>query len=656
MIKKIKNTMTITLSILLILTTISFAEEGFSVPQEETSTIISLPANTVKGQFSGEVKGRIYTNLLGNRGDCEDTTLLRGFGGTLSLNSSDKIIGSNSIVNTANSETTLQITTYNADNPLIIDASKYYLVTVYVKSNVDNRTGQLRLREGITPYTIAKTVNFTYSTSWQRIGIIISPSELQLINLSNSPEISVTLPANAGDVIQTDGIMINEISSSEYAEGTSALLNKYNYVNDTKSTNSVRLTSVNKNLFDKDKLQYGYYYSASGSLTVNDNYACIKATLDKGTYYFKDYQDKVKTAVRDINGGLIISNTEGSFTLSQKSTVLMSFFDKDGSTNPYPYVKDSEEFQLEEGSTATDYVEHEKSEVYVDIPFNNGELTSVPNGTADSVDLNTGIATQRNKKYMLTADDITGLITTGVNTDLITLSYSNICDFIYANTGNNHRTLLECQTMISTRTQPFDGGTIDDVNSVWKHYFNGSNWAIIIPSGTYASLAEAQADLAGTELTYQLAEEQTYELPTTPLIAYPNGTIIIEPAVSNASIYNDGITIPESQPPVETLESIKKFGYDANGVLTITTIDLSNVSVTDGRHIQIDGANSGERYEYTYQYPEELTTIPIITCSVPIDQTGQLDGLTNMVEQNANLIDTIMKQIKTLSDEIEGIE
>ena len=53
-------------------------------------------------------------------------------------------------------------------------------------------------------------------------------------------------------------------------------------------------------------------------------------------------------------------------------------------------------YQLEEGTTTTDYVEHEFSEAIYTIPFNSGELTRVTNGSADSRDMNTGIATQRN--------------------------------------------------------------------------------------------------------------------------------------------------------------------------------------------------------------------------------------------------------------------
>ncbi len=652
MIRKIKNTMAITLSILLILTTISFAEEGFSEPQEETSPIISLPENTVKGQFSAELKGNSVSQSVVN-GDFSDGT--NGWSGYYG------------VISAANNVLTLTGTGANPAprlsqvvNISVKTGDKYFMRSRQRVTN--SECNYISLENKTASSSVKQILNPTANTWYEMYGIYTADTDCDNINVYPVQSYTDNETAN-GKVMEVQEVMvINMIAHGLDTLTEDEMNERITYWFDgTKSTNSVRLTSVNKNLIDE--FEEGSLSSTTGDEVTSSTSIRTKKYIrvESGEQYTLSHDNTNLTdgnavVFYDKNKNFMSSDTN-SFSTKKKTFTIPSnavyvrfriTFDSElHRTIDNSVVK----CQLEKGTTPTDYVEHEKSEVYIDIPFNDGELTQTPNKSTDGVDLNTGIATQRNKKYALQSEDVSDFDNiTFSNFDIVRITAPD--DYILGENG------ISGNYSVLNYTEINNSSIEDIVSNANKSYnLDSSNQIrLTFPKGTYTSLAEAQADLAGTELIYQLAEEQTYELPTTPLIAYPNGTIIIEAAVSNASIYNDGITIPESQPPVETIESIKKFGYDANGVLTITTIDLSNVSVTDGRHIQIDGANNGERYEYTYQYPKELTAIPTITYSVPIDQTGQLDGLTNMVEQNANLIDTIMKQIKTLSDEIDGIE
>ncbi len=617
MIKKIKNIMTITLTILLIFTSTSFAEEGFSVPQEETSAIFSLPENTVKGQFSGELKGNTRTNLVPKYQNWTQ-------------------IGNYSIIEDFKTQVVV------SDN-----SNKLAYVSLNVKQNTD--------------YALKIEHN-------GNIAVFNEDASSSLYGYTTSQEITFNTGSNSKVLIYLRNInATNGTYDFNYPileEGTVA----GNFIIGTKSTYSVRLTSVGKNLFDINNIKsdgnFKVVEKTNNSFTIEADSSIGQQVLNinpnikfKPNVQYTMSGNSYET-VETKNLRISFVYTDGTETTMSAPTTTTAYFSNTSAINKtishISYRMSATgsgqtiltNFQLEEGTTATDYVKHEKSEVYVDVPFNDGELTRVPNGSADSVDLNTGIATQRNKKYVLQSGDFTNLTTILTNVDLVRVRVSDILP-----DSSNLDTIGKTLTTFGNEIQQADRDNVSSVGSYYTVYTGTlSDIQFIVAKGTYASLAEAQADLAGIELIYQLAEEQTYELPTTPLICYPNGTRIIEPAVQDVGVYNGGITISNIALPIvsDTLE-VKKI--ENNGVRTI--VDTTEITVSaDGKTFTINGAGDGEAYEFTYQYPEELTTIPTTTYSVPIDQTGQINGNTNMINQHNDLIDLILQEIQTLKEEI----
>ena len=120
-------------------------------------------------------------------------------------------------------------------------------------------------------------------------------------------------------------------------------------------------------------------------------------------------------------------------------------------------------------------------------------------------------------------------------------------------------------------------------------------------------------------------------------------------------LYDTKITISNPNIPISEIESVYKITYDSFGHRQLTLIDPSNVEYIAGAtEFTITGATDGDRYKYTYYYPQELSTIPTIEYSVPINMTGQIDGNTSMIGQNASLINKLFEQIKDILDLLEN--
>ncbi len=170
----------------------------------------------------------------------------------------------------------------------------------------------------------------------------------------------------------------------------------------------------------------------------------------------------------------------------------------------------------------------------------------------------------------------------------------------------------------------------------------------MIPSGTYASLAEAQADLAGTELIYQLAQEIPHELNITPLTCWgANTTVYVEPYMSRGFTYSSGITFDV---PVSEIDSVEK-------VDTGETIVLDNVTLaTDGLSITITGATDGEGYIVKAPIRTEESTIPTIAYSYPLNTAGALDSVIKATNTQSAILNDHEMMLLTLSLQILDLQ
>jgi hypothetical protein len=164
--------------------------------------------------------GKTVINLLGKDGNCEDVSKWGLYQITSSLDASNKVFGSNGV------KITLTSTSGSLNNIISkynVDVTKYYLISAYFKNG--NAT-EIHLNKDSQGGGVA--LNGTYisdSTKFNRVGIVVRPSDLNAGNF-----LQMVINGASGQYAYVDGIMINEITSSEYALGVTTLLAKYPYV------------------------------------------------------------------------------------------------------------------------------------------------------------------------------------------------------------------------------------------------------------------------------------------------------------------------------------------------------------------------------------------------------------------------------------------
>lgn len=154
-------------------------------------------------------------------------------------------------------------------------------------------------------------------------------------------------------------------------------------------------------------------------------------------------------------------------------------------------------------------------------------LVKLDNGVDNYVDKESGDYKANVKKYVLQSGDINELITTTVNFDYVKIPAS-----VFLN-KTSWDSAVEGKVAVSgfpKETGENDGDVSDRIGS----FSTGINTFLylIFENNTYANLAEAQAGLTGTEIYYQLAQEETikdgqqgYKAPSS-IPAYQNGDLV----------------------------------------------------------------------------------------------------------------------------------
>ena len=214
--------------------------------------IASMPNDYVPNSpVNVTVKGITNTNILPDAvAGCETLTGWNGGYVEVLLDSANKYEGANCIKITLSAGRTVGY--YYRDILSLLDMSKHYLLTAYVKNgNVDYG---IRLEAEFVDGGITKNAGYITATNYTRVGIPIQPSDF--IN-ATQVRINLRIAGAENQYAFFDALMLNEITAEEYALGVNALMQKYSWHLGTKSTVSAsRLKSVGKNLFD-GKLEFG---------------------------------------------------------------------------------------------------------------------------------------------------------------------------------------------------------------------------------------------------------------------------------------------------------------------------------------------------------------------------------------------------------------
>ena len=328
---------------------------------------------------------------------------------------------------------------------------------------------------------------------------------------------------------------------------------RYPYIDGTKSVTAPRVKSVGKNKLSiaRELWEVGSISSSTGAnsagtgihlrtkglIRVKPN-TSHKTSVNTGysTLSYFEY-DIYKTFVKwTASSSAVIFQSNTAYVRMVFSKVDATAISLDELPLALP--------QIEANTAATTYEPYKESFLYPEPKT----LHRLPNGVCDTIE--NGNYIQRVKEYTLQASDIFALLTTGTNVDRVTIAYQlDYQGYSQIHLGNFH--------IPTTNGYKAYADSLDNIG-----YFSGSDtlrFMLAVAKGTYANLAAAQTALAGTKIYYQLAVPVITENVTSGIpISYPSGSIYLEPALADAGVYTDKMSISQTAFPISNLESIKK--------------------------------------------------------------------------------------------------
>lgn len=224
---------------------------------------------------------------------------------------------------------------------------------------------------------------------------------------------------------------------------------------------------------------------------------------------------------------------------------------------------------------------------------------SLPNGVKDTIEYRNGkyYYVQRVKKYTLQASDV--------------ISVSPLTNVVWVSITKRSDDALIGNTATSITTSLYYyikgymlGSNIDDVltNVGTYHNWSSTTFRIGFPSGT--SIAQAQSDLAGTDIYYQLAAPIETEIEAWGnLQGYESGIVYVDDIKIDASIYASGVTTTSE------IKSLKEIVKITNGVETqldtslaviaVDKLSFTHPSLVDGDYVWFAYEEDGNYYKAT---------------------------------------------------------
>jgi hypothetical protein len=494
--------------------------------------IYSVGNNVVNGQVSVSLKGNTYTNIVKNGSFADGvigwSTYGSGAGNIREVVTNKAFVGDKSMHIKRVANSTSMGYGYQQQNIPIITGHKYLIIGyAYVPSNITINIPPIIT---VTPST---TLIFSFNEGikdvWQRKSTIFdatSSTTSVIAGLGNAL-------GSEGEVYY-DGISLFDLTAI-FGAGNEPTIEQCDkifphYFDGTKSTiGALRIKSVGRNIFDGE-YEAGTF-NAHGVASVNEtrirtkNFVKVKPNT-KYTLVNEENRTIAWAFYYDVNKNMINSFSTNIVTPSNCVYIRWSYLD----------TTDVDiKTHLVEGDGIIPYEPYKESIVNVNLPE---PLRSVPSAN-DEVNVTEGIKTQRVKEYVLQSDDIKSLLTTPTNIDVVTVAKQADDILIGNNTSITNSTTIE-----GFRCDTYG----DDISKIGVHY-NASiaTYGLIIAKGTYVNKAAAQAALAGTTLTYQLAEPIVTKLPAQPpLQIYENGTVYVEPIgdASESTLPSVEMTIP----------------------------------------------------------------------------------------------------------------
>jgi hypothetical protein len=409
-------------------------------------------------------------------------------------------------------------------------STKYgYLINI-VSNNIPNNGAY------IDPFNNPQSTNMYLNGT----GNIKFVDTTKASSISNRVYVAVRNDLTTGLKIKIRDIRVFELPTGSEIEAdftnltADQLAAKYNYIkgDGVKSTVPVRAKVAGKNLCPTDVSAW-----EQGSINTS-NGADTSSTLNlrtKSGIYYKIPQGTVSMSQAlyllyaffyDYGFNFITSSFGTNKTVPTNAVyVRYRVYDPGSGTHVPSEIADIKP-QCEVGASSTPWESYTETVAYTD-----RTLRSV-GSVKDKADVTGGVNTKNvSDPYTLQASDVESLQTAATNIDYA------VCKLF-----TNQKVILGGANPVGnfavTNWSETSVNNIDDVAKIGKFAISGSTGKLvfIVAKGTYANLAAAQAALAGTTLTYQLANPQTSYFDPVLLGSTPGGlignngyTVIIEP-------------------------------------------------------------------------------------------------------------------------------
>lgn len=596
-----------------------------SEPIETTESVISLP-NTVSTNGYGQVSVTLKGETLNQVADTDNWIVDSG------SNVDNRVV--------------MLVADGNRDNaflPVNLNTNTEYTIILQILSHSITTDGSLFL------------VNQDWSTFG---GGIWRPSHgvgefrFKFTSASEVPSnkrIRMVLDTSIPDGEQLK-FKVKAILQGDWTAGEKANRNVNELKYGVNSTVSMRLRAPKKNLV-KD-LELGSLSAATGILlSATNRYRTKLIKLDKGQTFTRSLIAGYKHV-----GGFLLFNSNGDFVKQEGSSNTLTFTTDGDYLLRLVYAKndgsnlssdDLNKLQLERGSVATAIEPYSDTNMYIqlDEPLRSvgnakDEIRPTANGDEHVKRVSDDIVLTGNEAWTeLTTDTNTyraRIVNWAIGKNAILGVVGSInarsADGSYESTGESY------QDKRNIRIRSAD-------NSLWVTIEKTKIDAMV--GATTLEKWKAYLNQFPITLTYQFAQSLITPLPPMDkLIAYPNGSIFIEPFTKITKTYGSGIA---TDLPIKSIESIFKIKDNIK-----TPVDLSKVTstITDQEstvegyykyNITIDGATTNDLYEVVYEYPQEISTLPTVSISYPIN-------VASAISSNTNMITNISKQVIDLND------
>lgn len=365
------------------------------------------------------------------------------------------------------------------------------------------------------------------------------------------------------------------------------------------ATFPVTLTSANRSIFRvyfcKENTMYTVSISNFEATDINislTQYASIESAASFTNALASTTAEPLKkvATLNTVSGGnILLVAISGNYDTLQTEDII---------------INDIGLVQLEYGTKATEYEPYTESEQYVNGP----ELRSLPNGTKDKIDTTQGKLIKRiSDEYTLQDSDIVYINAAPAPTQVYIVLLRELSDYI----GGRHG-YVDANYILEGYPEMQASDTLyNNTQYIGCSYVREQQIRVIFPVGT--TIEQAKQQLAGTTLTYQLAEP--IEIPiqvSGSLHSYPSGTVYIEPAIADAGVYDGGFAILNTDFPIAELESVQKIDFQTG---LSTELDVGQAVIAgDGLSFTHPGLTDGDIVFVTYLYDDSNYTAGKATC------------------------------------------